>query len=78
MIRAFDPTTGLVAELYVAIDSTPPTASIPVPDGFVKGPLPVTATFDDGDGAGVTRIDARSVERRSARSRSTNRRDMVS
>ena len=58
VIRAFDPTTGLVAELYVAIDSTPPTASIPVPDGFVKGPLPVTATFDDGDGAGVTRIDA--------------------
>ena len=43
VITAFDPATGLVAELYVAIDSTPPSASIPVPDGFVKGPQSITA-----------------------------------
>ncbi|MET0663089.1 MAG: hypothetical protein ABWZ42_08155, partial [Ilumatobacteraceae bacterium] len=58
VITAFDSTTGLVAELYVAIDSTPPKASIPVPEGFVQGPVPITASFDDENGAGVTRIDA--------------------
>ena len=44
VITALDTTTNIVAELYVAIDSTPPTASIPVPDGFVQGPLPITAS----------------------------------
>ena len=58
VITALDTATNIVAELYVAIDSTAPTASIPVPEGFAQGPLPVTATFDDGDGAGVTSIVA--------------------
>ena len=48
-ITAFDTATGIVDELYVAIDSTPPSASIPVPDGFVKGPQSITAAFDDGE-----------------------------
>ncbi len=58
VITALDTATNVVAELYVAIDSQAPAPSIPVPDGFVPGPLPITAVFDDGDGAGVTRIDA--------------------
>ena len=58
VITALDTATNIVAELYVAIDSTAPAASIPVPEGFAQGPLPVTATFDDGEGAGVTSIVA--------------------
>ena len=58
VVTALDTGTGFVAELYVAIDALAPTASIPVPDGFVQGPFAITATFDDGEGAGVKRIDA--------------------
>ena len=43
VITAFDPATGLLDDLFVAIDSTPPSASIPVPDGFVQGPQTITA-----------------------------------
>ena len=58
VVTALDTGTGFVAELYVAIDSAAPIASIPVPDGFVQGPFAITATFDDEDGAGVKRIEA--------------------
>ena len=49
VITAFDTTTGLVPSCTSRSTRRAPTASIPVPDDFVQGPFPVTATFDDGE-----------------------------
>ena len=60
VVTAFDKSGGGFAVLYFAIDQTAPTGSVPAPapDQFVKGPVTLTATFDDLAGSGVAKIVA--------------------